>query len=214
MRTGRWALCLWPGLPQLWHGRWGGLLAAIGFGLLVNLVILGGLVWSEWMPRTQILLGTLLVALVWSASAAHHVHKLVTTKELETEPQEDLFPLATGEYLRGNWFDVERLCQQLLKRNPRDMEARLLWASTCRQADRPAEAHRRLEEMCLLSGAEKWKLEIEGELSRLQGSALAASALEEAADETDPEADEFGTGESENAGREDAEGGGALRSAA
>jgi hypothetical protein len=210
-------------LPQLWHGRWGGLLAAIGFGLLVNLVVLGGLVWNEWMPRSQVLLGMLLVALAWAASAVHGVRQHLATKELETETAEDLFPLATGEYLRGNWFEVERLCQQLLKRNPSDMEARLLWASTCRQAERQEEARRRLEEMSLLIGAERWKLEIEGELSRLEGAAdeedsaeaeeLAGEPGELAAEDQEQAAVPEVTA-SEAAGSEGAGGGGELRSAA
>ncbi|HEX4149995.1 MAG TPA: hypothetical protein VHY20_13445 [Pirellulales bacterium] len=155
----------------------------------MNLVLLGGLVWNEWMPQPQVIAGGVLIALAWAATAAHHIRKNIATKELTNEELEDLFPLATVEYLRGNWFEVERLCQQLLKRDPGDMEARLLWATTCRHAQRHAEAYRQLEEMSLATGSEKWMEEIAGErnsLGRAAGDrrnpANAALAESEAAD--------------------------------
>lgn len=178
MRVGRWALCLWPGLAQLWQGSLGGLLAAIGFGLLVDLVVLGSLVWNEWAPPGQILLAALVATGMGLASAAIDVRQTLTTKELNDETQQDLFPLATGEYLRGNWFEAERLCQQMLKLNPADLEARLLLATTCRRAKRQHEARRELEELSLLAGSEKWKQEIESEHD------LLSQAVREMADQS------------------------------
>ncbi|HEY5311101.1 MAG TPA: hypothetical protein VIK18_01235 [Pirellulales bacterium] len=163
MRVGRWALCLWPGLAQLWQGSLGGLLAAIGFGLLVDLVVLGGLAWNEWAPHGQMLLLALVATGIGLASAVYSMRQVIVNKELTAEFERDLFPLARGEYLRGNWFEVERLCQQLLRLNPADIEARLLLATTCRRATRRHEARRELEELSLLAGSEKWQQEIECE---------------------------------------------------
>jgi hypothetical protein len=158
-------------LAQLWQGSLGGLLAAIGFGLLVDFVLLGSLVWNEWAPHSQILLSALVATAIGLASAAYGMRQMLAAKGLATDFQQDLFPLATGEYLRGNWFEVERLCQQLLKRNPADLEARLLLATTCRRAKRQNEANRGLEDLGLLVGAEKWKQEIECELELLSEAA-------------------------------------------
>lgn len=156
-------------------------MAAIGFGLLVDLVVLGSLVWNEWAPPGQILLAALVAAGMGLASAAIGMRQSIDTKGLSDENQQDLFPLATGEYLRGNWFEVERLCQQLLKLNPADLEARLLLATTCRRARRQHEARHGLEELSLLAGSEKWKQEIEYE-HELLSEAVREMAVQ--ADET------------------------------
>ncbi|HWC88876.1 MAG TPA: hypothetical protein VG433_04455, partial [Pirellulales bacterium] len=84
------------------------MLTAIGFGLLVDLVVLGSLVWNEWAPPGQILLAALAATGMGLASAAIGIRQTFAPKELSDETQQDLFPLATGEYLRGNWFEAER----------------------------------------------------------------------------------------------------------
>lgn len=45
-----WAAYLWPGLPHLWiEGSWAGLLLAVAFTLLLNVLVLSTFVWPGWL---------------------------------------------------------------------------------------------------------------------------------------------------------------------
>lgn len=163
MRSGRWALCFWPGLLQLWQGGLAGLAAAIGFGLLVDFVVFGSLVWTDWVPGSQVFLAAAAAVVIAAASGVYSMRQLLMPVDLAADIGQDLFPLATGEYLKGNWFEVQRACQELLRHNPRDIEAQLLLATTCRRANRPVEARQQLTELSLLAGSEQWRQEIDSE---------------------------------------------------
>ena len=44
----RWAMCLWPGLPQLYlRGSWSALAVAVGAAALLDLALLCSFGWSE-----------------------------------------------------------------------------------------------------------------------------------------------------------------------
>jgi protein involved in temperature-dependent protein secretion len=70
---------------------------------------------------------------------------------------------ARGEYLQGNWFQTEELVAQILRRNPRDVEARLLKATLLRHTGRWDEAREQLRQLQRLEGAGSWNMEIERE---------------------------------------------------
>ncbi len=89
----------------------------------------------------------------------------------EVGPPKDLFPRALGEYLRGNWYAVETLCHQMLRAEARDVDARLLLASTLRHAGRRDEARLWLDELGRFEDAAKWELEIEQEMAQLAEAA-------------------------------------------
>ena len=58
MRMLRYATYLWPGLPQLWfEGAWSGLALAVGFGLLVNFLLVASLIWVELIAPTRLGIG-------------------------------------------------------------------------------------------------------------------------------------------------------------
>jgi cytochrome c-type biogenesis protein CcmH/NrfG len=68
--------------------------------------------------------------------------------------------------LKGNWFEAERELNKLLRRDNRDLEARLMLATLLRHTKRFDEATRQLNVLVRLEGAKRWELEIrrEGEL--------------------------------------------------
>lgn len=155
------------------------MLLAVGFGLLVDLLVLGGLVWDQWLGPAELLLLAVLAGGIALIAGLLNLRQAVRAQQLSADPQQDLFPLATGEYLRGNWFETQQLCQRMLELNPRDLEARLLLATTCRRARRPAEAQTAFSELSRLAGTEKWKHEVDLEL------ALLAEDADEAPDASD-----------------------------
>jgi hypothetical protein len=164
-----WLSCLWPGLPPLWwHGAWSGLALALGFALLVNLLLLTSLVWTELLGTGLLLVAWSAAGVFWSVSLASSVRWCRQHRgKSAIQPAEDLFPRALGEYLQGNWFQVEVLCNQLLARDPRDAEARLLLASTNRQTGKFEEAREQLADLQRLESGARWEWEIQQELERL-----------------------------------------------
>jgi cytochrome c-type biogenesis protein CcmH/NrfG len=78
-----------------------------------------------------------------------------------------LFPQALGEYLKGNWYEAESICHQLLRGKVRDVEAQLMLATILRHTGRYAEARARLDDLQRLDDAAKWEWEIANELERL-----------------------------------------------
>lgn len=161
--------CLWPGLPQLWiAGDWSGLALAVGFACLVNLLLLTTLHWTEWLDAGLKIAGWTAVGVLWCASAVSGWRWMVCREQTAARPrQEDLFPRALGEYLRGNWYEAEAACHEMLRRTAGDVEARLLLATLLRRTGRFAEARGQLEQLTRLDAAAAWQAEIDSERERL-----------------------------------------------
>lgn len=160
-----WWLGLWPGLPGLWlRGSFAGLAAAVGFAALVDFVLATSLVWTEiWEPRATILWWSG-VGLVWAGSLVGWVVSKRRPEAAESDsPAGDLFPLAMTEYLRGNWFEADRLVANQLRAAPHDVEARLLRVSILRRTGKNHEARRLLDVLSRTDAATKWQFEIERE---------------------------------------------------
>lgn len=192
MRRMPWATNVWPGLPQLWScGEWSGLLYALGFAALVNVALLGTLVWSELFASGVRNLLWLAVGAFWVISAvfSYRWHRQPPA-ERHTGRVEDEFGEALDHYLKGNWYEAEHVLLAVLRRNPRDLDAGLMLATLLRHTRRPEEATAWLDRLERFDGSEKWALEIcrEREL-------LAAAAKTES-----QEAEEL-SGASEPAGR-------------
>lgn len=193
MRRTPWTTYLWPGLPQLWiDGAWSGLALAVGFGLLLDLLMLASWVWVELVDPPLVSAGWLMLGLVWMGSAILSMHtRRSTVGQLETHPAEDLFRGALAEYLKGNWLEAEKVLVRLLADRPRDIEARLLLATLLRHTRRYREAADQLRRLEALDGAEKWAPEIarekrlivpeEPNLSELLGKTLEGAGLAELA---------------------------------
>ena len=178
----QWATYLWPGLPRLWtRGSWSALAVAAGFAALVNLALLSTLVWSElFAPEVRTACWTA-VAAIWGGSAAlcYGWDRRRQAAGGQSRPAERSFEEALDHYLQGNWFEAERVLVGVLRRNPRDIDARLMIATLLRHTGRLDEAARQLDQLQRLEDARKWESEIsrERELvaeARAEGAAEAA----------------------------------------
>jgi hypothetical protein len=92
-----WMAYLWPGFPHLWNrGSWAGLALAVGFTVLLNVLLVATLVWTGWMSHEarQIGFGVLVViwALAWLESRADWQRFLAERRVLEREN------VGTGSY--------------------------------------------------------------------------------------------------------------------
>ena len=160
---------LWPGLPMiLASGSWFGLGWAVGFSLLINLLIVASVWWPELLishVRTVVWVAT---AVFW-CGATFFSYKVVRDMELvEDAPVGPTFADATNHYLRADWFGAEQVLQELLDKNPRDVDSGLMLATLWRHTGRIAEASQQLDRLELLDGSRKWMLEIYHERKRLE----------------------------------------------
>ena len=165
MRRTRWVTYLWPGLPQLWvYGSWFGLAVAVSAALLLNVALLGTFGWSELVAADVRRVLWAVLAAVWIAWA---ILSAVSAGRQGTRQQTDAagvsFAAALDYYLKGNWFQAERELVGLLRKNARDLEARLTLATLLRRTGRLDEAEEQLESLAAFQGAEKWELEIRRE---------------------------------------------------
>lgn len=169
-----WATYLWPGLPQICRfGSWPGLGLAIGFAVLLNLALAATLVWDGlFTPGAR--------KLIWAAVAITWVGSAVAARLRKDPgplgPDGDPYPHALEQYLRGNWFEAEQILARLVERNPRDLEARLMWASVLAHTGRHQEAARQVDCLERLEGSGKWALEI----ARLRRTLAETTAAESA----------------------------------
>lgn len=190
------ATYLWPGLPQVCdRGSWAALGLAVGFTLLLNLVLVGTLLWSDFLPVGARTLMWALTGLVWVGSAVYS--RFWDGGHAGPGPSDrpgDAYPEAQELYLKGNWFEAERILAKLLKRNPRDLESRLMLATLLRHTGRRDEAARQLDRLERFEGSSKWVLEISRERQRLHaaeaddGDPDEATATAAAAAESSPQA--------------------------
>lgn len=172
--------CFWPGAAQLWsRGMWSGLAMAIGFAIVLNVLIVATLVWTEWIGtngKIGLALGLLGICLI-SAVVDRYGTRTGRSdqserssggrglledagEELAENPDGGLFRHCQAQYLQGNWYEAETSLLQLLEVAPRDVEGALLLATLYRHRRRYAEAARYLAELERNEQAERWSREI------------------------------------------------------
>jgi len=159
-----WAVYLWPGLPHVWkRAAWSGLAVAVGFAVLLNLALVSTLVWTELeLPAT----GSrnyvwLAVVIIWVGSAVFSFAWGRRQPDTDVASTEDAsFGEALDRYLQQNWYEAERSLGDLLRRNPRDLDARLMLAAVLRHTGRLCEAAGQLDRLSRIEGSRKWELEI------------------------------------------------------
>jgi hypothetical protein len=162
-----WAVYFWPGLPQLvGRGSWAALWVALAAAAVLSGMLLGSCVWTDVIAPDMRIICWMFLGITWSVAAGISLWSGNCEDGRSGDPQGDLFPPARDEYLKGNWFEAERILGQLLRRNPRDLESRLMLATLLRHTKRFDEAVRQLSILVRLDGAPYWASEIrrEGEL--------------------------------------------------
>jgi len=187
-------LCAWPGLFQLWHrGAPSGLVLAVGFSVLVNLVLVASFVWTGLLSRQARIAGWGAVLLAWGVSALL-THRIARRQgeagrserserragsDAAVVAAEDLFAKAVDEYLACNWYEVERLLHTLLKRDDHDVEARLMLATMCRHTGRLDEAGDQLEQLARCERSKLWWPEIERERDSIEQQRIEQQRIEQ-----------------------------------
>jgi hypothetical protein len=174
-----WTIYVWPGLPQIcFHGSWSGLGLAIGAAAALSVLLLVSFGWTE-------LIGVNLRNILWVALASAWIAAVVwSSKECRRQeiagrlPSEgDAFGQAIDAYLKGDAYQTEQILEGLLRRNVRDVEARLMLATLLRRAKRFDEAMQHFDMLTKFEGAGKWELEIQEERDLLaEARTKAASA--------------------------------------
>jgi hypothetical protein len=171
-----WCVYLWPGLPHVWRrGAWSGLAVAVGFAVMLNLALASSLVWTElelpaagsrngylWLAIVVVWIGAGVFSLGWQRHQAGRD---------DGAAEREAFREALNYYLQQNWYEAERSLAGLLRRSPRDLDARMLLAGVLRRTDRLDEAAGELDRLSRMEGSRKWELEIAEERRRL-GEAL------------------------------------------
>ncbi len=159
------AMYVWPGLPQLWKGgNWYALAVAATAAALLNLLLAVTFGWSELIaPATRTALWIGMFAGWITAIAATEMRYRRTNPAEDTDADTDRYCEAIEFYLKGDYFQAERLLSGLLRRDARDAEARLTLATLMRRTGRFDEATRQLDRLVRIEAAEKWELEIERE---------------------------------------------------
>jgi hypothetical protein len=167
VRRMRWARYLWPGWIQLsTGGSWSALVAAVGAAVVLNLALLSSFVWIDLLGQTwrSVLWG--MVGGVWSLSA---LYSLATGdgRPRRATAEGETFADAVQHYLRGNWFEAERILVDLLHADDSDVDARLMLATLLRRRQRWDEAAAQLDELELREQAVKWHWEVRRERTLL-----------------------------------------------
>jgi tetratricopeptide (TPR) repeat protein len=158
---------MWPGLFQLWRrAEVSGLSLAMLFAVLLNLAIASTLVWTELLPAgwRHALWGTLTI--LWLTTFVTSFRQTMRTAGPTTE-SEDLFSAANEEYLRGRLDLAWECLTQLMRRNPRDVEAGLLMATIDRRRGNYEQSKERLRKLQRLEAAAAWQNELDDEWRRV-----------------------------------------------
>ena len=130
---------IWPGFPHLWNrGSWAGLALAVGFTVLLNVLLVATLVWTGWMSHEarQIGFGVLVVirALAWLESRADWQRFLAERRALDREHAQNVGTSsygideerATGVLATGEGATGEQESEEMSDRIYRDAQRNYL----------------------------------------------------------------------------------------
>lgn len=155
-----WAMFLWPGLPFLNRGQIMGLVVALATTAVLNVALLSTFVWSELLGHGARVVVWLVLISGWGAAAWWALRTPRAEAPMSEPPSGQGFALAMQHYLRGDWFEAERLLVSLLARDEEDVESRLMLATLLRHRKRFDEALRHLEFLQGIETAATWHWEI------------------------------------------------------
>jgi hypothetical protein len=178
MRRMPWTTYVWPGLPLLWmYGSWSGLALALGVAAVLDVLLLVSFGWSELIgPNVRITLWAAF-GVFWLAAAGWSAKQCRGRAAAgNPDPQADAFAEALDHYLKGDYYQAERVLAGLLRRNLRDLDARLMMATLLRHTGRIDEAAGELDTLAHFEGAGKWELEMRRERELLAEAKTAKAA--------------------------------------
>jgi hypothetical protein len=172
-----WITCLWPGLPRLWYlGDLSSLAVAVAFAALLNLALWASFVRSDTFSSAWRVCAWVSLAVFWVFGLWQGGRQSATPEDdAEGQNQQDLFIRAQSQYLRGHWVEAQMLLEQLIRRDPGDVEAQLLLASVYRRTRRIDLSRRQLRQVQDCPGAGKWRFEIGRELAAMKESSALGS---------------------------------------
>jgi hypothetical protein len=164
MRRMPWTVYLWPGLPQTcFLGSWSGLALALGAAAALNAMMLVSFGWTELIGPNLRNTSWVAFGVVWITAIVWSARKCRQAMDGRLEPEEDSYGRAVDRYLKGDSYQAEQILGELLRRNTRDVDARLMLATLLRRAKRFDEAAEHLNLLAKFEDAVKWELEIEEE---------------------------------------------------
>lgn len=162
--------CLWPGLSELWWcGRLSALPQALGFAVVFNAMLVLKYLYPTWLDPTVLRAAWwvgVVVWICWTIKSVRELPALIMPRESSGQP--DRFPEAQAAYLRADWELAESLLMGVLSIDPRDPPALLLLSGVYRHTDRWRNALALLNEMSRLELSDRWEIEMEAEVSRIQ----------------------------------------------
>jgi hypothetical protein len=96
--------------------------------------------------------------------------KVPNAQRGDNQRGDDLMSEVHEYYLQRNWFEAEKRLKRMIRRNPRDVDARLILASVLRRSDRPEDAASQLDRLERIEGIDRWRWEIDRERRILDDS--------------------------------------------
>src|SRR5687767_4344679 len=106
MRASPLVMCCWPGLPRLWFaGDRSGLLMALAFGAVLNLLLVSSLARPSLLPSPIGGVMWVLIAGLWLLSTIRECRNWPNLcKPVKIADDRGLFLQAQREYLQRHWF--------------------------------------------------------------------------------------------------------------
>jgi hypothetical protein len=145
---------------------------AFGFSCLFNLLLAATLVWTELFGGGVLTFGWAAALLTWSGSAVYSKWMDPGADNVPGPLSQDLFPVALGEYLRGEYFAAEATLRRLLWKRTGDVDARLLLVAVLRHSGRTKDAREELIRLERYDASGKWTSEMAQEKRRLTDPSL------------------------------------------
>lgn len=156
-----WSIFLWPGLPQLTkRGTWSALFWALATAFLADGVVITRYIWPETFSNfwDNIILGAFIGIYFVGCYISWHLEK--NREESAPQNKGDEFPAAQALYLKGRYFEAEKILQNQLKREPEDMASQILLLDLLVVTRRLDEAQQQLESVLNIPDSRAWSWEL------------------------------------------------------
>ena len=153
------------------RGQWNSLVLAVAFSMMLNLALACSFVWPDLLGETFPLVAWPILTVTWCLSfwvSWKSIDSFAETRGFTAEQYDTLFIQAQTEYLNGNFPVCFQMLTRHLTDNPRDLESRLLLATTCRRLDRHDDAFHQLATFRKIDGWQQWSNEVQRELQLIE----------------------------------------------